>query len=96
MTVVVIVVIAVIVVAVIGLIVVVVVGLIVIVIVVIGLIVIVVARIHGLLERGLELENDQSLKEQIQLVVIETLFAAYLHSNYSKKKKEKKYKRNRN
>ena len=38
----------------------------------------------------MELENEQSLKEQIQLVVIETLFAAYLHSNYSKKKKEKK------
>ena len=80
----------------IGLIVVVVaIGLIVVVVVVVGLIVIVV-RIHGLLERGLELENEQSLKEQIQLVVIETLFAAYLHSNYSKKKKEKKYKRNRN
>ena len=74
----------------IGLIVVVVaIGLIVVVVVVVGLIVIVV-RIHGLLERGLELENEQSLKEQIQLVVIETLFAAYLHSNYSKKKKEKK------
>lgn len=73
----------------IGLIVVVVaIGLIV-VVVIVGLIVIVV-RIHGLLERGLELENEQSLKEQIQLVVIETLFAAYLHSNYSKKKKEKK------
>lgn len=73
----------------IGLIVVVVaIGLIV-VVVIVGLIVIVV-RIHGLLERGLKLENDQSLKEQIQLVVIETLFAAYLHSNYSKKKKEKK------
>ena len=42
-----------------------------------------------MLERGLKLENEQSLKEQIQLVVIETLFAAYLHSNYSKKKKEK-------
>ena len=81
----------------IGLIVVVVaIGLIVVVVVVVVGLIVIVVRIHGLLERGLELENEQSLKEQIQLVVIETLFAAYLHSNYSKKKKEKKYKRNRN